>query len=309
MSNHYSVYVPSVTVNISEFDIVFIFQRLKFGEVIRVDFTPLHKKPGFICVDNGYYKSAFIHFRVSGSSCGKNFVNIIEEIGVYRISGRIERMNVHVEFDTRKAKNPIPETMMNIHQVVHNATYLEKKVLEQEQMIQQLSSEIHFIRATVNQLIGGLYNQTNQKQLDQMNVMVDILHGNIDVSVPVPVSHSSCHNQMNEEEEEEIPQGAYPTTRQGDVNHSRISLLESHMEKMVEEMACLTGRNISDEVSDDMFKYKPKPFSSRMVDFENEDNHSETTHSSMPSLISYDSIDSITSSDRIRNSYDLCGNN
>jgi hypothetical protein len=109
--------------------------RYGFGNVSRVDFTPINKKPGFGENVDLVVKSAFIHFE---------FINvyytlweILENNGSYKF-----QVDTNEYWILLKNKNPVQRTMMNVHQIVENGRHLEKLINNQAEEISQLSENL-----------------------------------------------------------------------------------------------------------------------------------------------------------------------
>ena len=272
MHYNYSVYIPRMDIFVTEEFIKWFFCENKFGEVYRVDFTTINKKPGFLesteINSNIKMKSAFIYFNI-----------LPESIHAYKFIERIEIHDeiwitpdyepCHTKWHILKTKKTVPETMMNLHQIVHNAAYLEKKFLEQEKKLEHVTS-------ILNQLISKLFSDEIQEHM--LNFQTDIDEDCISLN---------------------------PTTHQ-----KRIETLEQIISNLASDVACVTGTNAVYEYH----SLQNDAAAVAAIEEEEETNStsSSTTHSSMPSLISVKSMDSDSCNslnERIRNSYDLCGNN
>jgi hypothetical protein len=218
-----------------------IMFQLRVGTVERVDFIPIDKKPGFFeNVDHDVsddYRSAFVHFylpihREDGIYLpdythknlrlrGSHIWDMIDIDEPYRL-----KVNPTEYWVLLRNKHPVPQTMMNIHQVVENGRYLEKLVLEQSKKLEEqdvtikkLESKLDGVHALVYQLIGGLFNQGNQR---------DILEEHIKCLFP---------DTKNKYTEDELPEknkwSIYPTTRQGDDCERRVEALEQTVQSML----------------------------------------------------------------------------
>jgi hypothetical protein len=293
----------------------------RIGTVERVDFTPINKQPGFGENVDDVVMSAFVHFSDpilgydncynyrSDSYLGINdFWDTISSNQPYKL--QIARNEYWI---CLKNKSPVRYTMMNIHQVVENGRYLENLVQEQNdeiknlrEIIEEQQKTIEGIQGVVYQVIGGIYSQSTQS-------------GTID-------SHLNIMGISSDTSDNTSKWGNWPTTRQGDECEKRITALEDYMR--------VTTRF-------DRFEYPRELGVSPLFDCEEQDNyllmrkhennymdcdnHSISTHSSMPDLVDDDSsvsthssmpdlmdiisVDSQESCERIRNSYELCGNN
>jgi hypothetical protein len=190
--------------------------------------------------------------------------------------------------------NPVPRTMMNIHQVVENGRYLEgliekqnKKLEEQESTIKKLEAKLDGIHQTVYQLIGGLFNQGNQREIIE--------------------EHTKClfPETTQEYTEDALPEKnmwtIYPTTRQGDECERRLEAMEQTIRDMLSYDCPEPQEHHYEEHYDEA-----ELLHRCNVNYIHNDNASLSTHSSMPDLIESTSDDSVGV--RIRNSYELCGN-
>jgi len=183
-----------------------------------------------------------------------------------------------------KNKNPIPETELNICQVVENARLLEERVEKQEEIIKYQSEKILKIENSVYHLLGGLYNQSTQE---------NILHHHLTHLLDSPVCWSPENNN------EQSPWTIWPTTRQGDSSEKRIEELEKVLYNLKQVQRTSDDNSIHSSMPD-------------LVSIRDEDNDSictYSTHSSMPSLLSVNENSDSSREERIRNSDELCGNN
>jgi hypothetical protein len=132
-----SIYIPRMSASTTENEVRDRLHVSKIGEVRRVDFTPIKKKPGFGENVDSVVKSAFVHFNRLYNDRAELLENI--QIGE-------KKCVLYLDAEKRsywmllKAVNVVPDTMMNNHQIVENCRFLEKKVEEQEQRIQKLES-------------------------------------------------------------------------------------------------------------------------------------------------------------------------
>lgn len=311
-----SVYIPCMSSFVTEEQVKNIFRNLSIGNVSRVDFIPIGKKPGFAEETDSHKKSMIVHFRyLDYSFMSGAKLEAIENQGGYGIFPRDlcldwPREKCSEYWLLLKAKNPIQETMMNNSQIVHNCRYLEKKVDEQADdiselkqkvadqahTIQQLETKLENVQDVVYQLLGGLFSHDSQS--GRLNRHIDNLFGR----------NSSDNKYTNSSK-----WGQYPTTRQGDSNENRIDALEAQMAAAGELLYNMTNKEI--EV------YEPRR--SQFCDFkyyeeddddEDEDDtlvtsstSSSTDYDSMPELETIYSSNSSIKKRRI-NSFELCGN-
>lgn len=140
-SNNISIYIPRMSLFINENIIKDEFIK-SIGEISRVDFTSIDKKPGFNENQNSLYKSAFIHFTNFYNSPYANVIlsTINSEKG-YKFYPKCKSEY----WILLKAKNPISETWMNNAQIVENCRYLEKKLEIQEETIKYLKEKLEIV--------------------------------------------------------------------------------------------------------------------------------------------------------------------
>jgi hypothetical protein len=206
--------------------------ELRIGTVSRIDFVPINKKPGFVENFDDVYKSAFVHFYLPTEDAPKNKHNHVYPRNKYIwdmiVAG--EPCRIHVTpteywfiFCNHR---PVPNTMMNIHQVVENGRHLEdliekqnKKLEEQDATIKRLEAKLDGVHALVYQLIGGLFNHGNQR---------DILEEHTKCLFPDTKNEYTC-DALPEKNKWTI----YPTTRQGDDCEKRVEELEQTVRDML----------------------------------------------------------------------------
>jgi hypothetical protein len=271
-----SIYIPKVHFSVDE---NFIYNKLiEFGQIYRIDFVPVYKKPGFQEDMTANMKSAFVHF-----------ANIREDFE-YRI--RTEgRITFYTDIGTEywiilEAKNPIQPTMMNNAQIVDNCRYLENMVNEQQEKIQDLETKLERVSQVVYQLLGGLYNQETQKHIIQeyFNCMYPEHEGEMET------------NNTN------LTCSPWPTTRQGDEHEKRIEVLE----KVVCDIYNVTSCLFNDE-ENEVSTHSSMPELITPYYDDSEDDGSVPELYDVSSASSYESLPSLER--KIRNSYELCGNN
>jgi hypothetical protein len=303
MTSYTSIYIPRMSTLHTVASIKNIMSSYKIGTVERVDFTPINKKPGFGENVDEVVMSAFVHFSdpllgydncynyMSDSYLGNNdFWDDIASNQPYKL--QISRTEYWI---CLKNKNPVQYTMMNIHQVVENSRHLEKLVEEQNNKIQKLEEKIDNMDSVIKQFVGGLYCQRTQQGI--LENFLRVLDGEGFSQEPLP---EDTHNWTH-----------WPTTRQGDDCEKRIEKLEDTMRIMLQfenpRHARITP--IFDCEEQDSYLLMRKHENSTM-DCDNDcDNYSISTTSSMPDLMDINSVSSDESCERIRNSYELCGNN
>ena len=318
MSSTLSIYIPRMAAFYDEESIINVMSDYKIGTVSHVDFTPINKKPGFGEKVDEVVKSAFVHFSdpimVSNhfhyssrlTFGNENFWNtVLRSSGPYKL-----QVSIREYWLCLKNNNPVQRTLMNIHQVVENGRHLEnlieeqaEKLKAQEETIKNLSEKLENVHQVVYQLIGGLFNQKNQS--GTLSAHFNVLFKG---SLEDDENYDDTGNWKN-----------WPTTRQGDENERRIESLEQTVRDMLTfdlPEAVFTPQEDDEEQDNYLYarKFAPQPY--RMPTDEDlvsthssmpelEECHSVSTHSSMPDLEECSSQDS---GERIRNSFELCGN-
>lgn len=225
MSSITSIYIPRMSVNVTEDQVIMEFDKFRIGQVRRVDFTPIVKRPGFGADVDSVVKSAFVHFR------HYYYNELTLEIMRKIIDGESHRIrpacSTNEYWLLLKSTNPIPDTMLNPAQIVENCRILENKVNAQALTIEKLEDKLERVHSVVYQLLGGLYCHETQSQS---------LDGNIDVLFNTQTAT------------EEVPDTSewtsYPTTRQGDECERRLAVLE-------QELAALRLDAESDELEEE----------------------------------------------------------
>lgn len=262
MNTYASIYIPCMSVDWTEDKIKMIMRESGFGRVARVDFTPVHKKPGFAEDYTHSIMSAFIHFadqvNFATGVPHEVFWSIIERGHSY-----IFHVNRHEYWICLKNKNPVKHTRMNMHQVVENGRHLEHLFMTQaeeiknlKETVEKLSKRLEGIDEVVYQLVGGLYCQKTQSGI-----------------IDIHLHHLGFEQFKNATTKYDThPSGIWPTTRQGDENRERIEKLENALKSALD-------------------------FNTNCFAYEQVDTKSDC--SSIPSNVS---------EERIKNSYDLCGN-
>jgi len=298
MSSTLSIYIPRMAAHHDKDSIINVMSNYGIGTVSHVDFTPINKKPGFGEKVDDVVKSAFVHFSdpMMGSDNNyhynsrrtlgnENFWNIV----LYRDGPYKLQISLSEYWLCLENTKPVQRTMMNIDQVVENSRHLEnlieeqaKTIEDQSYKIEELSKKLDNVTQVVYQLLGGLFNQSSQ---------CDTLRQHIDVLYTGEIQPRSRHDEPDDSNSEQ-----WPTTRQGDDSERRIEALEQQVKSMLN------------------FDYPEAVFTPQ-----EDDDNSISTHSSMPELIDIDSVSthssmpeleevSVDSEQRIRNSFELCGN-
>jgi hypothetical protein len=288
MNSTLSIYIPRMAAHHDEESVKNVMTNYGIGTVNYVDFTPINKKPGFGEKVDDVVKSAFVHFSDPMMSSfdnnyhynsrrtlgNENFWNIV----LYRDGPYKLQISLGEYWLCLENKNPVQRTMMNIHQVVENSRHLENLIEEQSETIKKLENKLENVQAVISKLLSGLFNHKSQYEvLENYN---DILFLGLN-EIDEPDYYRNWEN--------------CPTTRQGDDSERRIEALEQTVRDML-NFDC-----------------------SEAVFIPQEDELSVSTHSSMPELIDIDSVSthssmpdleevSVASEERVRNSFELCGN-
>jgi hypothetical protein len=283
-----SIYIPRMAAHHDVESITNIMANYRIGTVSHVDFTPINKKPGFGEKVDDVMKSAFVHL-------SDDFI-IFDKWQRYMkfwhalLNGEPYKLHVSLSeyWICLKNTNPVQRTMMNIHQVVENGRYLEnliedqaKTIEDQAYKIEELSKKLNNVTQVVYQLLGGIFNQSRQ---------CETLRQNIDVLYTGEIQPRTRHDEPDDSEWEH-----WPTTRQGDDSERRIEALEKTVREMLQFEAVFRAEE-DDEAQDELLQQR------KYEDSDEED--SVSTHSSMPDLEEV----SVDSEERIRNSFELCGN-
>ena len=194
----------------------------ELGNIIRIDFTPIGKKPGFVENLEGNIKSAFVHF-----DRPLIYSTISVRLAEY---GSIKLYPTFLcgreYWILRTIQSPIPDTMMNNAQIVANCRFLENKVEEQAATIKAMEEKLDGVQRVVYQLLGGLFNHDSQG--GTLSNHLNMLFKN-DNDIP-----------ESEDEEDTSKWTSWPTTRQGDENADRIAALEAQIQDL---------KNVTDSVS------------------------------------------------------------
>lgn len=139
----YSMYIPRVASYYTEECIMNTFENMGIGQVRRVDFRDLETETNYV--------SVFVHFTaIYDTDIATNIVNVLgysdtgKDNSCFKLYLNPHTSNQH--WILLKNKTPVPETNLNIHQVVENARILEERVAEQEEIIAQLNQDIEFLK-------------------------------------------------------------------------------------------------------------------------------------------------------------------
>jgi len=310
MSSIFSIYIPRINNTVTDEYINYVFCQERIGSVVRVDFTSVGQKPGFVEKTDDVVKCAFVYLFLYNTPESVSFKNKVGEGNGHRVYLNGPEKAYWIVLPN---KNPIQFTMMNNSQIVDNCRYLEKqietqskKIEEQDETIKRLEEKLDGVQQSVYQLIGGLFNHGNQR---------NILEEHINCLFP-----GTTHEYTGDALSEKNKWTVYPTTRQGDECESRIEALEKQLQDMLKYDCNEQSQHYEEEIYEDHYDeaelshrcninyiYKTIPSFSRHCTMPNSIDDASSTHSSisMPDLFDVTSDDS---GERIRNSYELCGN-
>ena len=135
-TNNNSFYIPRMHVRYDEKQVKLQLRLLNLGVVKRVDFNEL---------DDANFKSAFVHMEsffdtdVARAICDYVF----QQSQPYRVYPDV--VNTKIYWMLLRNANPVPETNLNIHQVVENHRILEQIVFQQQAAILQLQEVIKLL--------------------------------------------------------------------------------------------------------------------------------------------------------------------
>ena len=322
----FSIYIPRIKSDDCREEYVSrVFDEAGVGKVSRVDFTSIHKgHAGFTEEYSDEELSAFVHFtqlyknplvglilkHIQDENPFKFFPHKTSDFGNgnKRICGTYWMLLPNLF--------PVPETRMNTSQIVENCRFLEKTVADQAERIVLLENNLANCVETVNQLLGGVWNQRTQSAVIVCHQKT--LFGERDPFNP------------DTEDQDTSNWGLWPTTRQGDANENRIEELERKLAELTAPKvypayeAWRNEPNLAFDLDDDL-RSIGSPLSVSELHPENDelieetddeqetDDNSADTPSSLPGLIDIvsdgsEQSDGSRASKRVVNSYDLCGN-
>lgn len=276
-NNTISMYVPRVRLYVTEKKLSNLIHYYNIGTVHSIDFIPLNKKAGFHETFEGEFKAAFVHVLTNTipTEAMQQFWQKLDEHKVHRIP-----LNNDDYILCLKADHPVKRTTMNIHQIAESGRYLEHLISSQSEQLHKQSKELYSLKKSLEDQereIKGLKNVVyqlvgglfcQQKQCETMNIHLE---------------HLGYPNQYFDNKKDTHRFDSWPTTRQGDENTKRIEVLEGIIHKMFDfKKSCYE--------SDDEFTLESEPKSeSDPEPMEQKDDDSDH-------------------SERMKNSYDLCGN-
>jgi len=151
MNSLISIYIPRMSLYITEDIIKEEFSKF-IGNVSRVDFTCLDKKPGFNENFNNLFKSAFIHFTYYyTNNYTESILLTLNNENSYKYYPKCK----NEYWILLKAKNPILETWMNNSQIVENCRFLQNKIELQEETIESLKEKLEMLTEKMKILEGN----------------------------------------------------------------------------------------------------------------------------------------------------------
>lgn len=218
-----SFYIPRMLVGTREQDVKKVFEEANIGNVYRIDFAPLGKKPGFVENLTGTHKSAFVHF--TSVFEGHHINTLVRDGQEYKL---FPYRNSDEYWLLKPVRSIMQDTMMNNAQIVSNCRALENKVAEQAAKIDEQSATIDALKQdlkglqdVVQHLVRGLYCQESQAQCINSH-MCSMFEGD------KPYQIGRFENPDTHQWD------SWPTTRQGDDSERRIESLERQFKELTE---------------------------------------------------------------------------
>ena len=222
-----SFYIPRVSASTSRQEVEHNFNHI--GTVHRVDFVSVDKKKGFLetNVDNTI-QSVFVHCSHL-TVAGEYMYTWIKE-------GKTSK--IYLDYKREKywlllpAKNPFRDTKMNRTQIVENCRFLEEKMEDQVQILEEqaatirhLNQRLDGVHKVVEQLVGSLFCQNSQSQIMRLHLSA-LYPEDYGYKRSMFVDDSNYHKW-----------GSWATTRQGDECEDRIAVLENEFESIINDHA------------------------------------------------------------------------
>ena len=216
----------------------------------RIDFVSILNPDKTV---NPNYRSAFIHMYLRSQPASFQLyktTHVEEKVFKFYLNGQYDSYWLLL-----KNKFPVPETELNLSQVVENARLLEERVAKLEEINEYQATKLENIETVVYQLLGGLFNHRTQGNV--LNQNLNLLEDNNEV----------CWSPTHDDSKSKWAQ--YPTTRQGDDSEIRIQKLENELKQVKRFVVFHNDYRFSDDESSDD---------------EEENATNNSTHSSMPGL-------------------------
>jgi len=143
-ASYFSIYIPRIKIVFLDTD-YYVRQDLSYiGTVSRIDYVPIGKKQGFKEDISSHIISAFVHF------------NYLSEEGIKIRKSMNDNCNKPYRYCLKSKRtsywlllpviNPIPDTLMNNAQIVENCRFLENKVEELTETVNELKKIIEELR-------------------------------------------------------------------------------------------------------------------------------------------------------------------
>lgn len=231
MTSIFSIYIPRMKSTVTDEYINYVFCQEKIGSIVRVDFTSIGQKPGFVEKVDDVIKSAFVYLFLYNTPESVSFKNKVLEDNGHRVYLNGLEKGYWIVLPN---KAPVPFTMMNNAQIVDNCRYLEKQVEAQLHLLKEQSEQLKEQSQTINllnkkmigfhsalfQIIGGIYSE--ETQLDFMNRLWGQVEEGRD---KFEISYDYGTESM-------CKWGFWPTTRQGDHLESKVEELERNIKLM-----------------------------------------------------------------------------
>ena len=257
-----SFYIPRINGKYTKTEVKNnIEDRILDCNIERIDFVSILNQDKTV---NLNYRSAFIHMYL------RNLPTSFQLYETTYIDETAFKLYLKNQFDSYwlllKNKFPVPETELNLSQVVENARLLEERVSKQEEIIEYQATKIEKIESVVYQLLGGLFNHTTQDHFLEKHLTA-LLDNN-----EVCWSPTNCKTKSK--------WSHYPTTRQGDDSEIRIQELEKEL-KQVKRFV----------VFHDEYKYRDEDEDEEDEEEDEDEDDTNSTHSSMPGLEQIHSIE------------------
>uniref|UniRef100_A0A6C0E1T4 Uncharacterized protein n=1 Tax=viral metagenome TaxID=1070528 RepID=A0A6C0E1T4_9ZZZZ len=142
---------------------IYIPRVLKFHTVESIANTCFHAGIGivhrvdFVAIENAeYYMSAFVHMKElnTRSYLVSGILSQFAEEKPYKFN-----VSPNEFWILLKAKNVVPDTRLNIHQLAENHRLLESTIASQEEQIARMKGDIERLQDTVYQLLGAAVDQ------------------------------------------------------------------------------------------------------------------------------------------------------
>jgi len=143
-NNSFSVYIPRMKIATSVDNTKVRVELSYIGTVSRIDFVPIGKKQGFTEDITNNVVTAFVHFN-NLTDEGLKIKQIIDKGQTYKYYLKYTRTAYWLLLPV---KNPIPDTFMNNAQIVENCRFLEKKVEELTETVNEFKKYIKEIVLT-----------------------------------------------------------------------------------------------------------------------------------------------------------------